>query len=240
MQQSNLVPILCNRTAPAPQSADAEFIAISDQLGKQFLCKGQKQHPMHPAIEWICSSLARDCRLPVPNFSVVEVAQYPGVLMFGSEWVNGCVDYVSAISNIKNYQVFNEVLELDFFAHNVDRHYGNYLYMKKDDGFDIGLVDFSRAMLYHGWPLPLLPFKHTDNTIIYFNDWKGRYGYLKSANIINKISAMSSSWMSDIISGMPPAWLDDTTKENLVNWWSCVNTHDSRISRLNMTKLTLP
>lgn len=240
MQQASLAPILCNRTSPSPQSADADFVAICDQSGKKYLCKGQKKLESLPAIEWICSSLARDCGLPVPHFEIIEVTISPGILMFGSEWVDGCADFTRAFSEIKNHQVFNETLELDFFTHNSDRHPGNYLYSPKNDGYEISLIDFSRAFLYHGWPLPLLPLASSDNTIICFNKWKNAYGYMKTLNIANKIKVMPPDWMFDTMMQMPTIWLNNGIRQELTNWWACVNEHENRISRAEMTELTLP
>ena len=240
MHQTNLAPILCSRIAPAPQSADADFVAICEQSSKKYLCKSQKKLDSLPAIEWICSSLARDCGLPVPHFEIVETTIYPGMLMFGSEWIDDCVDFTRAFSEIKNHHVLNEALELDFFAHNSDRHLGNYLYSPTNGGYEISLIDFSRALLYHGWPLPPLPLASSDNTIVYFNRWRATYGYMKTLNIANKIKEMRQDWMFDTMTQMPSIWLNNGIRQELANWWACVNKHENRISRVEMIELTLP
>ena len=215
-------------------------LQYATNLGKKYLCKGQKKLNSLPAIEWICSSLARDCGLPVPNFEIIEVTIFPGIQMFGSEWVDDCVDFTTAFSEIKNFHVLNDALEIDFFAHNSDRHYGNYLYYPKVDGYEISLIDFSRAFLYHGWPLPPLPLANGDNTIIYFNKWRIKYGYIKTLNIANKIKAIRQDWMFDTMMKMPAGWLNSEIRQELTSWWACVNEHENRITRVEMTELTLP
>lgn len=236
--QSSFLPVVCNRTKPAPATADADFIAIDDQTTERYLCKGQVRSAHLPATEWICSRLARDCGLPVPPFAVVELLGAPGVHYFGSQWQGGALEFSAAFHRISNPEIFGQTLGTDLFLHNVDRHLGNYLYLELAGEVVARVIDFSRALLHNGWPLPTLPLAADSNTMKALPYWMQQYGsaYAKPTALLDRVAALPSEWMPLTLAEMPDAWLDASAQTDLRSWW----TSNAREARADSAKSNLP
>lgn len=234
--QTSFLSIVCNRTKPKPSSADADFIAICDASTERYLCKGQSNFPHLPATEWICSSLARDCGLPVPDFAVIELQSNPDEYLFGSRWLGGGVDWTEGLHRVSNPKIFSDTVGFDFFSHNDDRHLGNFLYLDIAGDIVLRPMDFSRAWLHHGWPLPPLPLPITCNTIMWMPEWRGRHAYIAPFITLDNIAALPLDWMENTIYAMPQVWLTETQKTDLISWWQTIE----RQVRVNMAKSHLP
>jgi hypothetical protein len=236
MPHGTSFPVLCNRTIQAPLSADADFVAICESSTDRYLCKGQSRFPYLPATEWICSTLARDCGLPVPAFSVVELATRPGTYFFGSRWLGGAIDFTAGLSRVSNPSVFSETFGIDWFSHNDDRHLGNFLYLELAGEVVARPMDFSRAWMYHGWPLPPLPLPNTCNTMTQRLFWAAAHGYVRPMSIIDRVNEQAHDWMQKTIDEMPQAWVTQPERDALIAWWKS----SSRQSRVNNAKSTIP
>lgn len=235
MSQSSFLPIQCNRTRPKPTGADADFIAICDATTERFLCKGQSKYLHLPSTEWICSSLARDVGLPVPSFSVIEMVTDPGVYLFGSQWIAGGLDFTVALSKVSNSDLFSQIFGVDWFVHNDDRHLGNYLYIEIQGDVILRPMDFSRSWRHHGWPLPDLPL-NSCNTLQYKPFWQTHFGYNKPDAVLDRIDALPDEWMERTLDALPPAWIGDIERADLIQWWIA----RGRQARVIQAKLTLP
>jgi len=156
--------------------------------------------------------------------------------MFGSVWQGGAKDFSAVIHNVSNPQVFSDTMAVDWFAHNDDRHLGNYLYLDLAGDIVVRVIDFSRAMLYQGWPMPSLPLPAACNTMSGFRAWSVHHSYQKPLSLLQVMAAMPSDWMSNILDEMPPQWLDQQMRDNLMNWWA----GPQRQQRINEAELHLP
>lgn len=237
MIQQDWLPVVCNRTKPAPVTAAADFIGIDDATTHRWLCKGQSKHQLLPATEWICSKLALATGLPVPLFGIVELKATPGIPYFGSQWQGGGHDFLSAYQRITNTEVFAKTLAVDLFVHNTDRHRNNYLYVELAGEIVARVIDFSHSLLVEGWPLPTLPMQPCNTT----TEWPVlnslcQSGYTRPQAIVDKIAALPDDWMAKQLDDIPAPWLSDTMAQTLITWWQ----GSGRKNRLIATQSCLP
>ncbi len=219
MRQSSFLAVSCDRTRPAPTSADADFIAVCEQSTEQYLCKGQKKARHLPSTEWICSSLARDIGLPTPPFEIIELKSDPGVYLFGSQWLAGSEDCLTAWQKVHNSELFSRIYGVDVFTHNDDRHLGNYLYINILGEITLKPIDFSRSWRHHGWPMPDPPLQSDCNTIMTKAVWEERFVYEKPSSVLESISKLPTEWMSATLSTLPEQWLSDVERNYMIEWW---------------------
>jgi hypothetical protein len=219
--QMSFVPVHCTETLPPPEyAADSECKAVCDNTGQMYLCKKNTGHPYLAASEWICSHLARSCGLPMRNFAIVQIEGKKGYF-FGSEWVDGALGYATALPSVKNREVFSQALAFDYGAHNPDRHLENYLYFDKSGDVLAELIDFSRAFLVSGWPLPDLPMDEMAATVEAIKEWRVYHPFdTEQANaIIGRWVNLPNDHLQPILASMAPGWLDAKMEEQLIEWW---------------------
>lgn len=235
--QSSLSAILCRRTRPPPDSADADCIAYCVNTGFPYLCKSTNEDPRLPAREWICTHLALACGLPVPGCAVITIEGRHD-LLFGSKWQGGTEGYASALPLVANPQVFSGTLAFDFTSNNGDRHLNNYLYLRVNGEILLELIDFSRALNFDGWPMPELPILSTANTVESSRIWQQHHDYNKTdaERIIQIWNALPNSKMSDILTSMPDEWMGASDRDELIEWWAS----DARRARGDDARKNLP
>ncbi|WP_147384068.1 HipA domain-containing protein [Noviherbaspirillum sedimenti] len=220
MTQTSLLPIICDRNKPPPQTADADCIAIQSSTERRFLCKSTRRHRNLPATEWICASLARAVDIPVADWAVVQM-EGESELMFGSIWEGGGQDWVAALPEVSNKNIFSDAFALDLTVHNVDRNLGNYLYISLAGDIVAKLIDASRAFIYHGLPIPPLPMDDESQTMCARPCWEMYHPYDKARalEVAKKIKYLPLDWMTTTLDGMPSEWMDEGTREALDLWW---------------------
>lgn len=226
--QATFVPAYSTDTRPPPEHAnDSECLAVCASTGKLYLCK-KNSHPYLAASEWICAHFARACGLPMPNFAPVKIEGRNDYL-FGSEWIYGGLSWAVALPSVQNGEIFSTALALDYGISNADRHLENYLYLENDDGVHAEIIDFSRALLVAGWPLPALPMDDMDATVDAIAAWKVHHPFvIESANkVISCWMSLPLDYLEPVLDSMAPGWLDAPVKQRLLDWW----TGPGRISR---------
>lgn len=238
MMQASWLPVVCNRTASPPRTAAADFIGIDDSSTQRWLCKGQGRHPMVPATEWICASLAQACGLPVPPFAVVQRADEPQAYYFGSQWQGGACDFAQVMARISNPDIFARTHAVDLVVHNTDRHRGNFLYLDLAGEIVARVIDFSHALLVMGWPLPPLPLPPACNTMRELALLLGLEApeRARPLDVTARIGALHANWMRDTLAPMPLPWLAPPLREALHQWWS----GDARALRIQAAQSLLP
>lgn len=220
MNQTSFLPIICDRAKPPPQTADADCIAIQSSTERRFLCKSSRTHAGLPATEWICASLARAVEIPVADWVVVQMTGQ-SELMFGSIWEGGGKDWSIALPQVSNSGIFSDAFALDLSIHNVDRHLNNYLYLDLAGDLVAKLIDSSRAFIYHGFPIPSLPMDKATKTMVCRPHWERHHPFDKARalSIAQKIKNLPAGWMSDVLNGMPAAWMPEAEQDALDLWW---------------------
>jgi hypothetical protein len=141
--------------------------------------------------------------------------------LFGSEWVDGAIGYAVALPSIQNGEIFSQTLAFDYGAHNPDRHLENYLYLSRGDQIVVELIDFSRAFLVSGWPLPDLPMDAMEATVDAIADWRAHHPFIieQANDVVARWVSLPDDYLQPILASMAPGWLDPKMEEKLLEWW---------------------
>jgi hypothetical protein len=218
--QLSFVPVYSTDTLAPPEHAnDSECLAECANSKRLYLCK--KNLPYLAASEWICHHVALACGMTVPNFAAVKVEGRSDFL-FGTEWLLGAVGYAVGLPIVKNSHIFSQALALDYTISNADRHLENYLYLEKDGEVEVTLIDFSRAFLVAGWPLPDLPMDQMDATVDTIALWKAHHPFSasKANEIVTAWINLPPTFITPLLDGMPPGWLDEPMRSKIAAWWT--------------------
>lgn len=164
----------------------------------------------------------------MPNFAPVNIEGRNDYL-FGSEWIYGGLSWAVALPSVQNGEIFSTALALDYGISNADRHLENYLYLENDDGVHAEIIDFSRALLVAGWPLPPLPMDDMDATVDAIAYWKIHHPFvIEAANkVISNWMSLPLDYLQPVLDSIAPGWLDAPVRQRLLDWW----TGPGRISR---------
>ena len=126
--------------------------------------------PRTPHAEWFWTTLADELGISGPVCEIIKLLD--GSLVFGSRWEGGIVPD-TAIPNVPTWVTMvqsgaipvadirlalTRIYVFDLFIHNPDRHLRNFLIRSRRTGYAVLAFDYSRAWIYHGLPLPALPF----------------------------------------------------------------------------------
>ncbi len=136
---------------------------------------------------------------------------------------------------MSNPQVFSQIFGFDQFAHNEDRHLNNYLFLSVAGETVVRPIDFSRAFIHWGLPLPSLPMQAHCNTLSKAAQWQNAHGYIKPSLLLDSIAALPNEWMAQTLHMMPAEWLPLKEQAILIEWWA--TTH--RQSRVLEAQLHL-
>ena len=228
MQPQVLFPIEVRSTYPPPvnSSADAAFHGIGEN-GIEYVIKTVPKTPHAPAAEWFCHRFADTCGIAVPQTNRLLMAD--GSEAFGSQWDGAVLDQMlvqqvltGALKGNFLDERLSAIYAFDLAVHNVDRHTGNYLFVKgMGSNVMVRAFDFSRAWTVQGWPLPALPLAPCHTVNYYRNTSKVHPFNLKAAekllDAINKVPISAvQSWLADV----PGAWQPKTTQNQIVKWWA--------------------
>jgi hypothetical protein len=217
--QQSFVPVYSTDTLSPPEHAnDSECLAECANTKRLYLCK--KNIPYLAASEWICHHIARACGVDVPDFAAIKIEGHTDYL-FGTEWMTGAIGYALALPIVKNADIFSAALALDYAVSNPDRHLENYLYLEKDGEVQVKVIDFSRAFLVAGWPLPDLPMDDMAATMEAIDQWKSHHPFVASqANqIIGRWLNLPASFIDPVLDGLAPGWLDVPMRNKISDWW---------------------
>ncbi len=219
-------------------SADAELIVTADD-GMDYVVKTTKRHPGIPASEWLGHHFADACGIPTPQYAIVELADKR--LGFGSQWDDSSLRDQGARRAVLEAgaklahlgAIFSSIFALDQFVYNDDRHFGNYFLVSTGRSFGVKTYDYSRALLYHGWPPPVPPLKKACNTMACFRALVVGYPYDKAAGaeVIRKLRGLRAEQIRLWLDEMPRDWLSTPKKAQMCDWWN-----DEAPDRLEVTK----
>lgn len=161
---------------------------------------------------WICprglqrtrnKSRSRKTLLRSPWWRMIQTNQIP------------LQDVQSALSRIYAF---------DCFVHNHDRHAGNFLVVPQRSGHAVLAFDYSRAWIYHGFPLPSLPFAATEKTLAMQRQLKAIIGdYINPAQarqVLETLRKVPVTQVEKIISNHPQDWLDKNIRDQICSWWT--------------------
>jgi hypothetical protein len=85
-------------------------------------------------------------------------------------------------------------------------------------------MDYSRAWVFGGFPLPNVPLPPNCKTIKayrYLNNlFPNFFVHAEAYAVLDKINLVSATDVSTIISQHPANWLTDAMKNSIISWWS--------------------
>jgi hypothetical protein len=241
---NQIAPILVELTAPG-DTADSDGYCRSRKNGETYVIKSARMHPLLPASEVFCAALAEACQLPYAGGAWITLPD--GRDAFGSRWEGGAMkpfanSPVPVIGNrltraaikrqwqrITSPDVASGIYAFDLFLFNYDRHFNNLLHQDQNGVRVVRVIDHSRAWWtvahdlftlpaptqMHGWP--------GERTISAFRDivqWT-QFSAQQAMDTLDLIERTPLQWVNNVcVSGIPPGWLPDPVKDNLLQWWS--------------------
>lgn len=224
---------------PDINSADAAGYGTATD-GMVYAIKKYDKQPLLPATEWLCTNLADLCGISVP---VCKQIKFPnGEIAFGSRWEGGIEDDTNKTNallgqlKVKGIEtILPTIYAFDLFIHNVDRHMGNYLFRKSHHQSVLMAFDFSRALLYHNWPLPPLPLPDNCNSLITFRQISRHHNldFNQAHIMLDHLDSMNDDVLQKLVDLMPSTWLDAKIRNNLDAWWKSDQRHN-RVSEIKV------
>ena len=210
-------------------TADAGPVCRCDD-GCEYATKGTNNHSQVPHSEWLCTQLGEVIGIAAPPCAVIEMPN--GDLVFGSRWEGGVVPAQPPwweqvkngripLDNVK--EILTKIYAFDHFVHNIDRHAKNFIMRSQRSSEVLMANDYSRAWLVHGFPLPQTPMDENSNTVKAqrrFTEYFGTYiDPVEACSTMERIKAIPSSRIQNIIEFHPLVWLDDNLKGRILDWW---------------------
>ena len=120
--------------------------------------------------DWFCSSLARRVGLPGPAFNPVRHTD--GRVWFGSQWIAGEIPdwWLHVSSGGIPFAVLADdwarIYAFDLFINNTDRHLRNFMVINTGGTYTLHALDYGRAWLHNGMPIPALPLPPLCKTVL--------------------------------------------------------------------------
>ncbi len=230
------LPIRARRCDPLNVSADCKQVCICDD-GSEYAIKEAATLATMPHNEWLCAKLAERVGIAAPAFRVVDVQ---GTQCFGSRWHAGEESdwwiraYAGSLPFTDLATGISRVLALDLFIHNGDRHLKNYFVHKQHIGYSVLAMDFGRAWLFNGMPLPALPMPETENTIGDFRKLKKLFGdfvvYSEVEDVCDRLESVTSEEVEGFMSSHPEEWLKDSDRIAISDWWKSTKRTERIVS----------
>lgn len=223
--QHELLPLDIVKLEPA-LIPSVDILGIGSAIdGHQYVLKSVTKRPDLPATEWICSRLAEEIHIAVPPVRIVKGLD--GELLFGSRWEGGIQDQyntgilTSRLPLARGDELFSAIYAFDLFIHNVDRHAGNYIFRDQNGAVVALAIDFSRALFFHGWPLPTPPVPNDSNTADAYRQIQLHYPFnlAEAESVLLRLAKLSQNQFSGILSAMDSSWLGNAQKQNMLDWW---------------------
>lgn len=220
-------------------SADSLGEVDGDDLHRYYI-KGDAHGKLVRASEWLSTNISEAIGIGAPTPAPIELPN--GEIVFGSRRIANVSDSVitqnylvqpsaanlgNPVSGLKG--ILSSIYTFDMFIHNEDRHFGNYLSVDDNGTRRVYAFDYSRAMFWQ-WPWQAFP-DMGQNTRRYGKLLWSLHGFdEKSAHgTLERLSGLAPTTIEGFINEMPPNWLPDDTRNQLMSWWSS----GAKIERLN-------
>lgn len=226
------LPITARRCDPMNESADCKQVCRCDD-NSDYAIKEAAVIATMPHNEWLCSKLAERVRIAAPTFRIVDVL---GIECFGSRWqagqernwwnraFAGQIDFADIAPGI------SRIIALDLFVHNHDRHLDNYFVLEQRVGFSVLAMDFGRAWMFHGFPLPSLPMPPDANTVGDFRKLVKLFGHFvvdaEVDDVCDRLTKVDHEEIDGFIGSHPPSWLPESDKIAILDWWQSSDRTD--------------
>lgn len=238
MNPQRLFPLRISGIEPADHLVGKDKFAIGEgDDGLPYLLKSPAPDPHLPAAEWICSALAHRAGLAVPPFHLAQLDD--GSTAFASRWEGGLVDEAKRSSLLAGRggrygQEIARLFALDLFVHNSDRNAGNYLFRQPHrDGAKPAMlvIDFSRAHIRNGWPLPPLPMVKSEITVRMYRYLHQYHSCSQdvAVNALERVVSCGDGWFEEACWEACSHWLPQANLSALNAWWKTERKDRARL-----------
>lgn len=207
--------------------------------GQTYVIKSPKKHPLLPATEAFCESLAIACQLPTTVGAWVEVG---GDSCYGSRFEGGLSQALTsgsrqevetrkrAWSRCTTPGIATAAFAFDLFVFNYDRHANNWAFQVQNGNITARIFDFSKAWWVLASDPAALPspeamkqlpqaYERTCMTFRSVSKWVG-VDHAAAQNVIDSLHTISPTWVERQIKNLPTGWIDDQTLNRTLQWWS--------------------
>jgi hypothetical protein len=235
----DLFPLEICRIEPKEDGVDAECFGRGVD-GYTYAIKTQRNRPSLPICEWLCYKLTDASGLPTAAPRVLTSKHFG--FAFGSRWVGGLATQTASfntpdqlLQRLAQPERLYGLYALDLFVGNGDRHLDNVLFPQVRDETNLQVIDFSRALLYHGVP----PFPSPSalvadsNTASFIKQVKKfhRVSHESIERVLNVMSRVSADHVRRWAQQTPSEWTDFPEWERFVAWWES-NKKNERIETI--------
>jgi hypothetical protein len=222
--QGALFPLQVRHHRPPIKGRDVRVDADVED-GMRWTLKRQAEQPHLPATEFLCHHLAQACALPTPHFGVLR--DLDGTLVFGSRHEGGVVDLAALPPDQQPKELvrcqgrISACFALDLIVANEDRHFGNFIYRRRDDGLLVAMpIDWGRAWWVTGWPLRDVHLRSCITTLqIQLLRELDCWSATEALMAIGAISSIAPGRLEAWLDLMPPEWLGARMRDELLTWW---------------------
>lgn len=197
--------------------------------GHGYFLKGDYGSIASRANEWLGNSIAERVGIGCPTFTPVIGSDAQA--LFGSRVIAGVDDDFRTAqflntasktelghSRIGLTPVLSQIYALDLFINNDDRHVRNYLSYDDHGRRRIFAFDFGRSMFWR-WPWDGFPAVDS-NTRFVGRVMRSRHGwdFAEADRTLDLIEKIDSTWLGNTLDKMPPEWLSETRRNQLVSF----------------------
>ena len=175
--------------------------------------------------DWFCSSLARRVGLPGPAFNPVRHTD--GRVWFGSQWIAGEIPdwWLHVSSGGIPFAVLADdwarIYAFDLFINNTDRHLRNFMVINTGGTYTLHALDYGRAWLHNGMPIPALPLPPLCKTVLAHRVIRATLNTLFSipaaTQVLDAIGAVQLQEIRRILYDQDENWLTKAEKHALIN-----------------------
>ena len=236
MISQQVAPLFVGNVDPASTADSAGFGVAQD--GQTYVIKSPLKHPLLPATEAFCETLAVACQLPATAGAWLDVN---GVWCYGSRFEGGLDKAMPDASPLQmdlrkrqwqrctNPGIASAAFALDLFVFNVDRHHNNWAFQDQNGNLTARVFDFSRAWWICAANVADLPAPSqmkmfsprsapTCNTYKTVRGWAGE-SRQAAQNVLDLLKLISPTWVEKQLTSLPTGWIDQGTLSSTLSWW---------------------
>lgn len=234
MSQMSLLPIVLVDEQPADKEKSKDLLWIGlDEQDRRYALKTVEPHQPHlPLTEWLCYHLCGLAGILTPDFAVVR--RIDGTEAFGSRWEESAKEFSPGKVSGAQFSAWlaqsrsdvSAMFSLDAFMPNIDRHFGNMLFVQTGQRLRALAFDWSRTRMFEPWPWPekcnsAAAWQWLASTSPPFVDLH------ETAAKMARIQSITGAQVEAILQAAPALWRDNFDCQAAGLWWQ---THkDERV-----------
>lgn len=237
MISQQVAPLAITAVDPG-QTADSAGFGVAPD-GQTYVIKSPQVHPLLPASEAFCESLAIACQLPTTVGAWLDVG---GLSCYGSRFEGGLARPITRGSHLEISArkrdwlrctapgIASATFAFDLFTFNWDRHHNNWAFQDQNGNTTARIFDFSRAWWVNAADPVALPapqqmqhmpasMERTCATFRQVSAWVG-IDLTAARKVLDLLAAVPPTWVENQMRALPPGWLDTAQINATLQWWS--------------------